>query len=199
MQHAKPLTAEEIEGYRKRVTGETPFPGTVPKGVEAVKAALDGWHARNLATLDMLKADNEAIRERMEAALAECQCPDCKCRDQIDAECSECGCDSPICARPGGLTLAAWALSLHAIVERLPKTADGAPITPGMLVWEDDDSKQVNDEGEPYEGFRVLSIGSEHSYQRQRKQWVVLDGLGEVTTDRLYSTREAAISAAEAR
>lgn len=91
--------------------------------------------------------------------------------------------------------LAALIRQQQAVIDRLPKTADGVPITPGMLVWENDGSNQIADDGTPYEGFKVLTIGSEHNYDRQRKQWVVLDGIGEVTTDRFYSTREGAIEA----
>jgi hypothetical protein len=137
--HAKPLTKEEIEAYRGRVMGTTPFPGgPTPKGLEAAKAALDGWHARNLATIDMLTEDNKSLTERMEAALSECQCPDCKCRDQIDAESSECGCDSPICSRPGGQTLAQWALAMHAKLAEIRETSENLlaasklPLSPAL-------------------------------------------------------------------
>lgn len=82
----------------------------------------------------------------------------------------------------------------QAVIDRLPKTADGVPIAPGMLVWEADGSDLTYD-GTPHEGFKVLTVGSEHQYERQRKQWVVLDWIGEVTTDRFYSTREAALQA----
>lgn len=88
--------------------------------------------------------------------------------------------------------LAALIRQQQAVIDRLPKSADGVPLAPGMLVWEADGSNLTEADGTPYEGFKVLTVGREYQCVRQRKQWVVLDGLGEVTTDRFYSTREAA-------
>lgn len=64
----------------------------------------------------VLRADLSCAVERLNAALDELRCPDCKCADQIDAECKECGCDSPVCARDGSKTLAQ--AYLDALTER---------------------------------------------------------------------------------
>ena len=92
-------------------------------------------------------------------------------------------------------TLRAEITRLRAIVERLPKTADGVPVTPGMLVWDGTSLTQTYDDGSPYTGFRVNRVGSEIAFTRQRKSWVDVEGLGEITTDNLYSTRAAALAA----
>lgn len=54
----------------------------------------------------VLDEDMASTERRLKAALIELRCPDCKCSDQIDAESSECGCDSPVCSRDGSMTLA---------------------------------------------------------------------------------------------
>ena len=75
---------------------------------------------------------------------------------------------------------------LQAVVEKLPKTMDGAPITPGMSVW----SRAGHVRGrEPMEHFGTISedgiIGSPRDY----------DGFT-VLISECYSTREAALAGA---
>lgn len=65
----QPLTTEEIEGYRSRVTGATPFPGTTPTGLEQARAALDSWHGRLLATLDARAAHSSELAKECRSLL----------------------------------------------------------------------------------------------------------------------------------
>lgn len=52
------------------------------------------------------KDDYERTESRLKDALDQLRCPECKCGDQVEAECNECGCDSPVCSRDGRMTLA---------------------------------------------------------------------------------------------
>lgn len=84
---------------------------------------------------DNYKDDFECWDKRLKDALDQCRCPDCKCGDQVEAESSECGCDSPICARPADKTLAEWALSL--LDERDAANAGREEAEKGMSdIWE---------------------------------------------------------------
>lgn len=84
---------------------------------------------------DNYKDDFECWDKRLKDALDQCRCPDCKCGDQVEAESSECGCDSPICARPADKTLAEWALSL--LAERDAANAGREEAEKGMSdIWE---------------------------------------------------------------
>lgn len=75
---------------------------------------------------------------------------------------------------------------LRAVVERLPKTADGVPVTPGQLIWPRSDIMQPEDE----EGTAV------------KCRWYICDPLGgelieddELDLSKCYSTRAAAEAA----
>lgn len=63
--------------------------------------------------LDMYKDDLQRTESRLSAALDELRCPDCKCGDEVDAQSSECGCDSPLCMRNDGKTLAKSWLEMY--------------------------------------------------------------------------------------
>lgn len=78
---------------------------------------------------------------------------------------------------------------LHAIVERLPKTADGVVVVPGMTVYE----VRASRPGEPYEmrDFRTTTP-DEQGYSTFH--WETgYSAIGRL--DRCYSTREAAEAA----
>lgn len=64
-----------------------------------IVAAKDAEIARLHKEVGVLTEDWTSTRRRLDAALDELRCPDCRCADQIDAESSECGCDSPVCSR----------------------------------------------------------------------------------------------------
>lgn len=65
---SSPLAPDEIEAYRRRVTGIDQCPGGAPPpGMETAARALHDWHLRNLATIDALNAEIQQLK----AALAE--------------------------------------------------------------------------------------------------------------------------------
>lgn len=87
-------------------------------------------------------AEIDRLKERLDEANDELRCPACGCATPEDAEANECGCDAPVCSRDGGATLAEHYIDadgerkwLRRIVETLPVTKDGVPITPGMTVF----------------------------------------------------------------
>ena len=69
---------------------------------------------------------------------------------------------------------------LRAIVDKLPKTADGVPVLPGMTLW---DSVWIN---KPFVVHSLLVFCPEAA----RSEWTTNDG--EVDPGQCYSTREAA-------
>lgn len=77
-----------------------------PAVLSALVADLRARIAELERERDIYKADSESRGARLADALDQLRCPDCKCGDQTDAECKECGCDSPVCARDGSKTLA---------------------------------------------------------------------------------------------
>jgi hypothetical protein len=66
---------------------------------------------------------------------------------------------------------------LQAIIDRLPKTADGVPIVPGDTIWFDIDNYST------VAGIEIEEPGG---------QWWVSFGISGAETDQCYSTREAA-------
>lgn len=88
--------------------------------------------------------------------------------DWCPTRCNEC--------REIELQAAAELDRLQAIVNRMPKTADGVPIMPDSIVWLD------------RQRYVVLAVGQHDcwialSYNRERRQWV--------SADRLYSSSDA--------
>jgi len=74
---------------------------------------------------------------------------------------------------------------LRAIVDKLPKTADGVPVVPGMTLW---DSIWL---GRPF-GVQQLSVFCPNA---SRSEWMCNEG--EVDVSQCYSTRAAAEAAGE--
>ena len=66
-----------------------------------------------------LNAEVQRLREQAEWLMTECRCPDCRCATPEDAERNECGCDSPVCQRDGGISLAQHFATLKARHDRL--------------------------------------------------------------------------------
>jgi len=131
------------------------------------------------------REDYKRIESRLKDAHDQLRCPDCKCADQIDAESSECGCDSPICARSDGKTLAESWLDLRrqlseaqGVIEKLYHTADGVPVTPMM----------------PLHNHRYHSPTTTTS--ERFAKWSSCDM---IEIAECYSTREAALAAQEPR
>lgn len=76
---------------------------------------------------------------------------------------------------------------LRAVVDRLPKTADGVPVTPGMEVWKH------------LKNGKAVSLGtieSIHHYDATTSRWPYRDQANPY--ELIYSTREAAEAAKEA-
>lgn len=87
------LTDEEIEGYRRRVTGVETCPGISAKPqpgaltpaqiaadpcLSRAKSMLDNWHLRNLATHDDARAKIRVLTEALKGfADGECHCDEC--------------------------------------------------------------------------------------------------------------------------
>jgi hypothetical protein len=75
---------------------------------------------------------------------------------------------------------------LTAIVDKLPKTADGVPITPGMQIWGklgwNDEPARATLRGSYLDGYSVGAL-----------EW----GMNVVPEKEVYSTREAAEAAKE--
>ena len=79
---------------------------------------------------------------------------------------------------------------LEAIVAKLPKTADGVPIVPGMFLYELKDGKAVAMESMPCCGFDIAANGRVHLFFQVRKD-MERDLIG------IYSTEAAALAAKE--
>lgn len=77
---------------------------------------------------------------------------------------------------------------LEAIVAKLPKTADGVPIVPGMFLYELKDGKAVAMESMPCCGFDIAANGRVHLFFQVRKD-MERDLIG------IYSTEAAALAA----
>jgi len=81
---------------------------------------------------------------------------------------------------------------LRAIVDKLPKTADGVPVYVGMRFWIKEDAGDSE-----FEGWIVTGIGPETAGENDRYDWVRTNGIGYLTTQVIYSTRAAAEAAAK--
>lgn len=86
--------------------------------------------ARLTTERDCYKEDFERASARLNDALNQCRCPDCGCGDQVEAESSECGCDSPVCARDGSKTLAQHYLDAVAQLADRAQCSGGSSSTP---------------------------------------------------------------------
>lgn len=88
---------------------------------------------------------------------------------------------------------------LHAIVERLPKTADGAPIAPGILVYtlDDIDDPTLVTGVSNYNACDCDGDGEESYHGAQDDCQPDCDRNHDAK--QCYSTREAALAAKEAR
>jgi hypothetical protein len=75
---------------------------------------------------DIFDEDNEKAKQRLNVALNELRCPACGCADDVDAQSQECGCDSPICERNDGKTLAQSWLDQFATIDALTLRAEAA-------------------------------------------------------------------------
>lgn len=80
---------------------------------------------------------------------------------------------------------------LHAIVDRLPKTADGVPIAPGDELW-------CIDSEDGWEGaITVRDVECVGKYGEETSCWLIRStGRNELWAEDCYSTREAAAEAA---
>lgn len=81
---------------------------------------------------------------------------------------------------------------LRAIVDKLPKTADGVPVVVGMRFWIKSD---VVDPEPDFDGWVVTGIGPEYATEHSHYDWVRTDGIGWLTTTAIYSTEAAARAA----
>ena len=97
-----PITCSRCEGS-----------GVIPDEIVSELESKETTIADLRRQVENYREDYKRIESRLKDAHDQLRCPDCKCADQIDAESSECGCDSPICARSDGKTLAESWLDLR--------------------------------------------------------------------------------------
>ncbi len=169
-----PITCSRCEGS-----------GVIPDEIVSELESKETTIADLRRQVENYREDYKRIESRLKDAHDQLRCPDCKCADQIDAESSECGCDSPICARSDGKTLAESWLDLRrqlseaqGVIEKLYHTADGVPVTPMM----------------PLHNHRYHSPTTTTS--ERFAKWSSCDM---IEIAECYSTREAALAAQEPR
>lgn len=84
------------------------------------------------------------------------------------------------------------------IVERLPKTADGVPVVPGMRVYSNEIHEMDGRSGEIHVcDFQTCTMAEDHE-KMLSDEWTPVGHTAQLLM-RCYSTREAALTAKEAQ